>query len=495
MLGALAALVALSRWLLHPAAPDDPDALNFTLGMARGFDLARLQPHFPGYPVYMALGIGLTRLGVPALTAATAISAVASGAAALGLSLIAARLAAVRLAADPLTSDRLGAGPERPARRLDLAGEPGRAAASVLVLSLVAWLPCFLGSSALSDALGAAIAVAAFAALCLEPARPAAGGLLAGLLLGARASYWPLVPAFLVLASRSPRGLRRALAGLAAGALAWAVPFVAAVGPRRLGSLAAQHLAGHFGAWGGTVATRPDLLARAAAFARGLTFDGLAPSAPALAAIVATVLLAVARDPRARAALRSPRTAGVVGLVLLPYALWAFLAQNVVEQPRHLLPLVEGGLILLAIALARHPLALLATAALAASATLPLALERLAVPSPPAQAASWIAANADPASTAVVAGRTVRFFQEMPAPFTVRQHGWLSEVVVDLSRFDRLPSTILLTSEVDLHSGLGAASPLPDQWRIEPGPQFCRDPRIDRSQPCLGLTRLVWSMQ
>jgi hypothetical protein len=66
-------------------------------------------------------------------------------------------------------------------------------------------------------------------------------------------------------------------------------------------------------------------------------------------------------------------------------------------------------------------------------------------------------------------------------------------VLVDLSRFDRLPPNIFLTSEVDLHSGQGESAPLPRQWRIEPGPRFCRDARIDRADTCLGLSRLVWS--
>ena len=49
------ALIGASRYALRARLPDDWDAAGFALALER-FDLASLQPHFPGYPVYVALG-------------------------------------------------------------------------------------------------------------------------------------------------------------------------------------------------------------------------------------------------------------------------------------------------------------------------------------------------------------------------------------------------------------------------------------------------------
>ncbi|MHB8419684.1 MAG: hypothetical protein ACYDCL_16530 [Myxococcales bacterium] len=476
----LGAAVALSRFLLRAREPDGFDSINFLLGMSKGLDMAKLRPHFPGYPVYVALGALLVRLGLPALTAATAISSVAAGLAGVGLA----------VCADALYG-------------------PG-AGVAALLLHLVAWQPWLLGGGALSDSLGVALAIGSFA--LLASGRPASSGAAAGLLMGTRASYWPLLGSLLVLAFLGERSRRpRLLLGLAAGTLVWAVPFLATVGVGSFVKLGEAHLRGHFAWWGGSIGTRPDVVARAAAFTRDIFYDGLAPAAWALVAVgaLAAAVAWVSLSPKtalpqaARTAASpwcgGPRSARFLGggkvllVALGPYAVWAFLAQNVIEQPRHALPLVEGLALALAGLFAASPLALGLACAALAGASLPLALERHRIGPAPAQAADWLLARETPADTAVMTDRSWRFFTELPGPFTVRQHAWLSEVVIDLTRFDRLPPNIFLTSEVDLHSGEGPRSPPPRRWSFEAGPTFCRDVRIDRAEPCLGLTKLTWS--
>jgi hypothetical protein len=459
-LGALAAAVVASRWLLRARVPDDYDSFGFILGMSGDYDLARFQPHFPGYPVYVALGAALCRLGAPALAAATAISALASGVAALCLAICAERFA----------------GP--------------RAAVIVVALHLVAWLPWLLGAGALSESLAVALTAAACALLLCD--KPVASGFFAGLLLGARASYWPIALS-LFASTFFPRSLAnrryRFCAGAAAGVLLWAIPLLVVVGPRRYLQLGTTHLAGHFGQWGGSVVTRPDLFERARAFVRGLLLDGLAPSPVALAAIAIVVAAAIIIEIRRSGATARGHYLKPVLALLLPYALWAFFAQNIVEQPRHLLPLVEGGLVLLACVLAPRPLAAGAVCLLAAAASAPLALRRHVEPPAAAQAAAWVAEHQQPSRTTVAAGRSSRFFEALGGSWSVRQHVALADVIVDLSRFDRFPETILLTSDIDVRP------PLPARWRLRPGPRFCRDPRIDRAQPCLALSQLNWSLQ
>ncbi|HYT76587.1 MAG TPA: hypothetical protein VEL79_17650, partial [Vicinamibacterales bacterium] len=53
--GALLVLVFLAAHLaLLPRTLEDLDSINFALGV-RQFDVARHQPHPPGYPVYIAV--------------------------------------------------------------------------------------------------------------------------------------------------------------------------------------------------------------------------------------------------------------------------------------------------------------------------------------------------------------------------------------------------------------------------------------------------------
>jgi hypothetical protein len=122
----------------------------------------------------------------------------------------------------------------------------------------------------------------------------------------------------------------------------------------------------------------------------------------------------------------------------------------------------------------------IAVAALALLPSLPLAVARVRVEPAAAQAARWTAARFPrPNQVAVFGARAIRFFDEL-APSTVRRtRTWLSEVDVDLERLDILPPHILITSEVDIDETRAA--------RVDAGPTFCRDARIDRGQPCLTL--------
>ena len=67
-LPAIAALFLFAHLFSLPPSLDDIDAVNFALGV-RDFDVARHQPHPPGYPLFIALGKAATPVlraaGVP----------------------------------------------------------------------------------------------------------------------------------------------------------------------------------------------------------------------------------------------------------------------------------------------------------------------------------------------------------------------------------------------------------------------------------------------
>ncbi len=200
--GALAVVCIASRLATTITYIEDPDSLRFALSVADEYDIAALQPHFPGYPLFWAAA---ELFYLPTGSFSTSFALV-GGLATLGLV-----WALLRLWGRPLRSVE------------------GTALAGVVALNPLLWL---MGNRYMPDLLGTAWAVATLAMLMRAwngdgPGRRRAalvGVLLAGLLAGLRLSYLPLVviPVLLVLA-RSARPVRLIAAG-GAGVGVWLVP-------------------------------------------------------------------------------------------------------------------------------------------------------------------------------------------------------------------------------------------------------------------------------
>jgi hypothetical protein len=202
------ALVFLAAHLTFlPASLEDLDSINFALGL-RHFDVARHQPHPPGYPVYIAIG-KVVRTIVP--TEVKALSAISGIAGALGVFALLALFSAI----DP--------------------GWPRRwslAAAFVTITSPLFW---FTAARPLSDVPGlvASLAVQAFTLSATDQPRLIAASVLAGLATGLRSQdAWLTLPLLAFVVLRRPAAGRvrlcaGTLAGFLAGCTLWAVPLVA----------------------------------------------------------------------------------------------------------------------------------------------------------------------------------------------------------------------------------------------------------------------------
>ncbi|WP_263820840.1 hypothetical protein [Salinibacter sp.] len=287
--GALAVVCIASRLATTITYIEDPDSLRFALSVADTYDIAALQPHFPGYPLFWAAA---ELFYLPTGSFSTSFSLVG------GLATVGLVWALLRLWGRPL-------------RSVD-----GAALAGAVALNPLLWL---MANRYMPDLLGTAWAVATLAVLVRawddegpSQRRAALGGMaLAGLLAGLRLSYLPLVviPALLVL-GRSARPVRLIAAG-AAGVGVWLVPMVLDTGLWTLIDVAWGQTTGHFTDFGGTVQTESDLGRRLAGTWR-LWRSG------ALSGSRAWIIVAGAA----------------------PYALWMFFFQNVVHKSRHVLPLL-----------------------------------------------------------------------------------------------------------------------------------------------------------
>ncbi|WDL84728.1 hypothetical protein IU367_08915 [Aeromonas bestiarum] len=291
-------------WLLaFPVALDSDDALNFAHGVMR-FSVLEFSPHFPGYPAFIWLA-RLINLLVDEPARAV------QWASLFGTALIAplAAYLAVRLW-------------QRPSLL-----------APVWLLVLALPLTPTLALSGLSD--GPALAAWLGALLALQHRKITLAGLLVGLLLALRPSYFvlALLPLWLGMQQKGTRlrfVLPIALVGFSSLLFVWQADGLAYFSEGR------RFTDGHFTLWGNTAAAHGD---RLLSWARTFN-DQLTPLWP-----LAIGLLLIPLWPAVRHKTPSAKQVWYLGwLVLL---LWTLFGQNP-DNPRHLAPLILLGLVLLA---------------------------------------------------------------------------------------------------------------------------------------------------
>src|SRR5262245_53465109 len=219
-----AAALALAFLALHlpyiPNSLEDVDSINFALGLQQ-FDVARHQPHPPGYPLYIGLGKIVRTITASEPRALGTISVVTG---ALGIVALAAFFTALeRRRAKGSAATAIGA----------------------TALALTAPLYWFTAVRPLSDVPGLALSLAILAVTFGGPAtvrRVCAAAFLVALGAGLRSQVvWLTAPFLLFVLVRDASGFRQpstrtlmaAVAGLAAGILAWAIPLLVLTGGLR----------------------------------------------------------------------------------------------------------------------------------------------------------------------------------------------------------------------------------------------------------------------
>ena len=321
--GALVLACVGSRLATTITYIEDPDSLRFALSVADAYDIAALQPHFPGYPVFWAAA-ELFYLPTGSFSASFSIVG--------GLATVGIIWGLLRLRDVPLRSVE------------------GIAISGAVFFSPLLWL---MGNRYMPDLLGTANALAALALLvrALDGKRPQERAALAGigltaLLAGLRLSYLPLViiPALWVLwRSRHPI---RLLGVGAAGVAVWLVPMVIDTGFWTLIDVAWGQTTGHFTEFGGTVQTEPNLDRRAVGLVQGLWADGLGawwPDRHPLTLLVGAGVLGLGGlggQHLVSGGRWNARRVLIVVLCAGLYAAWAFFGQNVIHKSRHVLPLL-----------------------------------------------------------------------------------------------------------------------------------------------------------
>ncbi len=320
-----ALFVGICRGPLFPLTEQDVDGANFARAVEK-FDLVEWAPHPPGYPVFIAAAkcIRAVFLDDPsrALAAVSLLSSVLLVAAVFSVF--------VRVF-------------DRPTARL------------TSVLFLASPLLTLFSVRPLSDGLGTALAWAVLSLSLRARAESsdtvAAGVLaLAALLPGVRASVLPFVlPPVLYALWTSRRKWLVFGAGFGT-LLAYIVPYLIFVDVLFLFRRTISHAHGHFTDYGGSVFSNFDAVHRFVGLVRAFWAHALAGAwegRPATTLFTAAALFVLI--PFVRINSLGRHEAGRLlfwsgGL----YFLWIVLGQNIVEQPRHVLPLVPALLGILA---------------------------------------------------------------------------------------------------------------------------------------------------
>lgn len=299
---------------------EDPDSLRFALAVA-DFDLVKLQPHFPGYPVFCFLLKILTALTGKYSLAFSIIGGIATFIIIQGLLLINKK-------------QQLGISP-------------------VTIVLVVFFNPMFwlMGNRYMPDLLGLALVVLAFYYYLNQEhyKNTLIFIFLVGLLAGVRISYLPalIFPVLHTLASR-PDKARQIVTGIAS-VLIWLVPLLLDTGWDNFMTTARIQSTGHFYEWGGAVQTEPLLVDRLLAFIRNIFAEGmggywLQRSPVTILVSLGTLfgLFFAVQFIRVRLQKDTLKTGVwiIVFLSLILYALWAFFYQNILYSPRHVMPLL-----------------------------------------------------------------------------------------------------------------------------------------------------------
>ena len=308
---------------------EDLDSLRFALSMI-DYDVAKLQPHFPAYPVFCFIAKLLY-----AVMHRYALTFSLIG----GLSTFFTIFFTLKIA------------------KIHSTTLLGKIAIFVVFMNPLLWL---MGNRYMPDAMGVACLLASLYFTTAQDkgrkhtsstVRNAVSFFFAGILLGIRLSYLPLlVPALLVRLKHSGR-LKCIIAGII-GVLVWLIPLIWITGWDTLITAAQTQSHGHFSDFGGTVSTHPQLWFRLTKVFESMWADGFGlywQGRHPITACTAIVLIGIVgiaswQMLKKRAVEESFRdnasSFNIVFIGCVIYFAWIFFAQNIIHKSRHILPLL-----------------------------------------------------------------------------------------------------------------------------------------------------------
>lgn len=308
---------------------EDLDSLRFALSMV-DYDVTKLQPHFPAYPVFCWIAKLIYNV---IRRYALAFSLIG------GLSTFLAIFFTLKIA------------------KINSTTLLGKITIFLIFMNPLLWL---MSNRYMPDVMGIACLLASlyFTTKQKENEKEISsnfynsiGFFLAGILIGIRLSYFPLLLPALLVRLKDPGRLKYVIMGIS-GILVWLIPLLWITGWNTLIAAAHTQSQGHFSNFGGTVSTHPQLWMRLTKTLESIWADGFglywqgrhfvtACTASVLTGIVVIANWQMLKKQVIKKYFRDkiPFLNPIfIGCVI--YFVWIFLAQNVIHKSRHVLPLL-----------------------------------------------------------------------------------------------------------------------------------------------------------
>jgi len=300
---------------------EDPDSLRFALSTLE-YDVSKNQPHFPGYPLFCWLAMGIRNI---------------LGSFALAFSLIGGLMSFLLVYASIKLYEELKQ------------SSPPLLLTLLLCVNPLLWL---MGNRYMPDLSGVAVVMLIFLCYVRGIRRggyyPLLAQFVSGLLIGVRLSYLPIVllPALHLLIAQ-PKKIRQILAGLS-GIAIWMIPFLLHTDFQALLQTAFTHTDGHFNDFGGTVNSVSDFGLRFQKLLLHTYADGLggycygrslATWGITLGLICGFVGSLIQFIQNIRSKSIPLLTLSIIASCVL-YTLWVYFYQNIVFKSRHILVLL-----------------------------------------------------------------------------------------------------------------------------------------------------------
>ena len=302
---------------------EDIDSLRFALSII-DYDIAKLQPHFPGYPVFCfiakilflitnSLGITFSIIG--------------------GISVFIIIYYTLRLWC------------------FELLLPQGIFCTALIFLNPLLWL---MSNRYMPDVMGVAVTIAALYYLInneKDNKNVFIGFFLAGLLTGVRLSYTPFLLLPMVYHFLNHKKKPYILLSFSIGCFLWFLPLIWITGIDNLYLAALKQTSGHFSEFGGTIITDANLFDRGINLIRSIWADGLGcywvgRSWQTLLLSIPMLYFLYHGLHSMKISIMDKKYMIIVGSIII-YLIWIFFFQNVIYKSRHILPLIVFAIVVI----------------------------------------------------------------------------------------------------------------------------------------------------
>ena len=328
--GIVFVLCICSRLLTTIYYIEDIDSLRFALSMV-AYDVGKLQPHFPAYPVFCFLA-----KIVYGVTGRYAIAFSLLG----GLSTFLIIFFTLKMV------------------KVQWRSLFGMLWIFIVFMNPLLWL---MGNRYMPDIMGVACLLASLYYITIPAetdrrtllCQHTVGFLFAGILMGIKVSYIPfLLPALFISLILYSGRLKKIFAGII-GVLVWLIPLIMITGWTDLIAAAQKQSHGHFSEFGGAVSTDPAFMLRVSKMFESIVADGYGLywigrhyiTAACTVFLIAIVLVYIWYElSKMQVAVLSKKYKRIlhnpIFLGAISYCLWIFIGQNIIYKSRHVLPIL-----------------------------------------------------------------------------------------------------------------------------------------------------------